>query len=152
MLQWANQIWLRLKALGKRRRLERELDDEVAFHLAMREKKNAAEGLPPDEERYAARRQFGNSAMLKERTREMWTFTSLETLWRDFTYALRTLRKKPGFTAVAVATLALGIGASTAIFSVIENILMEPFPYPDAQRMMTVEIHDASHSDGVGRP
>ena len=119
------------------------MDDEVAFHLAMRTQKNVVEGLPPDESRYAARRQFGNPAILKERTREMWTFTSLETLWRDFTYALRTLRKKPGFTAVAVATLALGIGASTAIFSEIENILMEPFPYPDAQRMMTVEIHDA---------
>src|SRR5580704_3082213 len=97
-----NRLRQRLRAAVKRRQLERELDDEVAFHLAMRAQKNVVEGLPPEESCYAARRQFGNPTILKERTREMWTFTSLETLWRDFTYALRTLRKKPGFTAVAV--------------------------------------------------
>ena len=141
----------RLGAATKRRQLERELDDEVAFHLAMREQKKRAAGVDTDEARYAARRQFGNSTILKERTREMWTFTSLETFWRDFTCALRTLRKKPGFTIVAVLTLALGIGASTAIFSVIENVLVSPFPYPDAQRFMTVEIHDAGRSEAPGR-
>jgi len=146
-----NRLRQRLRAAVKRRQLERELDDEVAFHLAMRAQKNVVEGLPPEESCYAARRQFGNPTILKERTREMWTFTSLETLWRDVTYALRTLRKKPGFTVVAVATLALGIGASTANFSVIENVLVSPFPYPDAQRFMTVEIHDAGRSEAPGR-
>jgi predicted permease len=146
-----NRLRQRLRAAVKRRQLERELDDEVAFHLAMRAQKNVVEGLPPEESCYAARRQFGNPTILKDRTREMWTFTSLETLWRDFTYALRTLRKKPGFTVVAVATLALGIGASTANFSVIENVLVSPFPYPDAQRFMTVEIHDAGRSEAPGR-
>jgi putative ABC transport system permease protein len=151
MLWWANETWVRLKTLGKRRRLDSELNEEVAFHLAMREQKNAAEGLPPDQSRYAARRQFGNATMLKERISEMRTFAWLETLGRDFAYALRTLRKKPGFTAVAMVTLALGIGASTAIFSVIENVLVAPFPYPDAKRFMTVEIRDASRSESPGR-
>jgi len=145
------QIWLRLKALARRKQLDRDLNDEVAFHLAMREEKNRAIGVDSDEARYAARRQFGNATQLKETTRELWTFASLETLWRDFAFALRTLRKKPGFAATAILTLGLGIGASTAIFSVIESILIEPFAYPDAQRMMTVEIHDASHPEGVGR-
>jgi putative ABC transport system permease protein len=146
-----NEIWQRLHGLVGRRRLDRDLEDEVAFHLAMREQKNVAEGLAADESRYAARRQFGNPTMVKERTREVWTFTWMETLWRDFTYALRTLRNKPGFAAVAIATLALGIGASTAIFSVIDNVLVAPFPYPDAKRFMTVEIHDAGRSESPGR-
>jgi hypothetical protein len=73
------------------------------------------------------------------------------TLGQDFRYALRNLRKAPGLAAIAVITLALGIGASTAIFSVIDNILMEPFPYPDAQRFMSVQIHDSERSEPGGR-
>jgi len=76
---------------------------------------------------------------------------NMGTLGQDFRYALRNLRKAPGFAAVAVITLALGIGASTAIFSVIDNILMEPFPYPDAQRFMSVQIHDSERSERGGR-
>src|SRR5712691_7165541 len=74
------------------------------------------------------------------------------TLGQDIRYALRNLRKAPGFAVVAVMTLALGIGASTAIFSVIDNVLMEPFPYPDAQRFMSVLIHDTERSEPGGRP
>src|SRR5947207_13886138 len=73
------------------------------------------------------------------------------TLGQDVRYALRNLRKAPGFAVVAIITLALGIGASTAIFSVIDNILMEPFPYPDAQRFMSVQIHDAERTEPGGR-
>src|SRR2546423_11067528 len=76
----------------------------------------------------------------------------METLGQEFRYALRNLRKTPGFAAIAVITLALGIGASTAIFSVIDNILMEPFPYPDAQRFYSVFIHDTERSEPGGRP
>src|SRR5205809_4832681 len=75
----------------------------------------------------------------------------METLGQDIRYALRNLRKAPGFAVVAIITLALGVGASTAIFSVIDNILMEPFPYPDAQRFMSVQIHDAERIDHCGR-
>jgi putative ABC transport system permease protein len=146
-----NEISQRLRSLARPKQLDRDLEDEFAFHMAMREEKNQAAGMDATEARYSARRQLGNATLLKERTRSMRTFTSLETLWRDFTFALRTLRKKPGFAAVAIATLALGIGASTAIFSVIENVLIEPFPYPDARRFMTVEIHDATRSGSPGR-
>src|SRR2546421_4510462 len=76
---------------------------------------------------------------------------NMGTPGQDIRYALRNLRKAPGFAAVAGITLALGIGASTAIFSVIENVLMEPFPYPDAQRFMSVQIHDAGRTEPGGR-
>ena len=89
------QLWLRLKTLFRRKQLDRDLQDEVAFHLAMREEKNRTDGITAGEERYAARRQFGNITQMKEATRELWTFASLESLWRDLTFALRTL--SPGF-------------------------------------------------------
>jgi hypothetical protein len=82
--------------------------------------------------------------ILKERTREMWTFPFLETLWRDFTYAFRTPTKTSGFTSVVVVTLALGRGASTAIFSVIEPVLIELFPYRDAKRFQATQLWQVS--------
>src|SRR5204863_3542685 len=75
----------------------------------------------------------------------------METLGQDVRYALRNLRRTPGFAAIAVITLALGIGASTAIFSVIDNVLMEPFPYPDADRLMSLQIHDTERNEPGGR-
>jgi putative ABC transport system permease protein len=146
-----SKIWLRFKALARRSQLDRDLQDEVAFHLAMREEKNRATGAADDEARYAARRQFGNATQLKEQTRNMWTFVSIEALWRDLTFALRTLRKRPGFALTAILTLALGIGASTAIFSVIENVLIQPFPYPGADRFYGLEIHDPNRGEAQGR-
>ena len=149
MLDFIRRTWLRLKALVRRKQLDLDLDDEVAFHLAMREEKNRTNGVASAG--YAAHCQFGNTTLIKETARELWTFAPLERLWRDFTFALRMLRKRPGFALTAILTLGLGIGASTAIFSVIESILVEPFAYPDADRMMTVEIHDVDHPKGAGR-
>src|ERR1700677_673679 len=148
---WLGKIWQRIRTTSRPDQLKRDLDDELAFHLDRRTDKNRAAGMDDTEARYAAHRQLGNVTNLKERTREVRILTSLESLWRDFAYAARGVRKKPGFTAVAIATLALGIGASPAIFSVIENVLIEPFPYPDANRFITVEIHDANNVDAAGR-
>jgi putative ABC transport system permease protein len=121
-----NTLRLRLKALIMRRRLDRDLEDELAFHLAMREAAHCE----------TARSGFGNPTSLKETCREMWTFVSLETFWQDLRYGARMLGRTPAFTAAAVLTLALGIGANTAVFSVMNAVLVKSLPYPDLDRLV----------------
>ena len=133
-----NRTWLRLKGLFKRRQLDRDLEDELAFHVARREQKNREAGMDDKEARYVARRQFGNMARAKERTREMWTFRMLEALWQDLRYTGRVLRTKPAFTAVAVLTLAVGIGANSAVFSVVYSVLLKTLPYSQEQRLVMI--------------
>ena len=148
--------WHRLTALFRGRRLERDLDDEIAFHLSMREQDLQSGGLPARDAREEARHRFGNLTYLKEQTRDMWIFPSLESVMQDIRYALRTLRRSPGFTLVAVFALAVGIGANTAIFSLVDATRVRALPYPDAERLVqlwgnvqrtTVERRGASYPD-----
>jgi putative ABC transport system permease protein len=135
---WRTQLRLRLKALFQREKLDRDLENELAFHLAMRVEENRRGGMDTRAAQYAARRQFGNMTRAKERSFEMWTFHVLETLYQDLRHALRVLRSKPAFTVVAVVTVAVGIGANSAVFSVVNSVLLKALPYTQEQRLVMI--------------
>ncbi len=128
--------WHRLKAIVLRRRLDRDLDDELEFHLAMREAELMRGGLTRSHARDAARRQFGNATHFKERTHDMWTFGSFESLRQDVRFAFRTIRKSPGFATVTVMAFAVGIGGNTAIFSMLDAMRASAMPFGQPDRLV----------------
>ncbi|MGA3075632.1 MAG: ABC transporter permease [Bryobacteraceae bacterium] len=130
-MTWWHRLW-------RRSRLEEQLEKEMRFHLDQHTADLIAQGHDPAEARRQARLALGGEEQVKENCRDARGTRWLEDLWQDFRYAVRTLRQRPGFTAVGALTLALGIGASTAIFSVVNPILFEPLPYPHAGRIMMI--------------
>jgi predicted permease len=136
--EWLTEALLKVKTLANRRKLERDLEEELAFHLAKRAEKNRRLGLAASDAEAAARRRFGNVTLVKEDCRERWIFSWMETLWRDARYAARILAKSPGFAAVVVFSLALGIGANTAVFSAMNAVLLHGLPYEHPEELAAI--------------
>jgi putative ABC transport system permease protein len=144
-----------MKFLWLRKQPQAQLNEELRAHLEMSAQDRINRGASPDEAAYAARREFGNVALIQTVTRDQWSWTWLDNLARDFRFAARTLGKNPGFTTVAILTLALGIGANTAIFSVVDAVILRPLPFPNAPRLLDIcarsTLFDFTHL-GVSLP
>jgi len=133
MREW----WSRLCAWATGRRgIADDLAEEVRSHLEMETDDCLERGMPPQEARDAARRRVGNSTLIAEKARDSWGFPPLESLFQDIWYGFRAMRRSPGFSAVVILTFALGVGVNTAIFSVVNSVLLKPLPYPAAERLV----------------
>jgi putative ABC transport system permease protein len=139
-----------LPFFGRRRR-ELELDEEIAGHLSIAAEERVAQGENPAEAAANALRELGNEALVKEAARAQWGWGSLDRFRQDLHYGLRLLARSPGFAAVAIVTLAIGIGTSTAILSVVDAILLRPPAYADPERLVVL-LHGDPRGDGPVAP
>lgn len=131
-------IWLRLRTYWRRRQLSNEFDDEIAFHIATRRERLIADGVSPEAADIAARRAFGSTLRAKEALGEVWAFRWLDDLGRDISFAMRSFRRSPVFALTAVLSLALGIGAATAIYATAYSMLWRPMPVRDPDRLVAM--------------
>jgi len=130
-----------------RRREVQLLGAELQFHIDQQITENIASGMSPREARYAALRLFGNPTLVGEQSRATWSWNGLESLLHDLRYSVRTLTRAPGFAAIAIVVMALGIGANIALFAVVRNVLLRPLPYRDADRLVAIYEHNIDHQD-----
>ena len=147
-MRWIDQLFVRLRSLLKRERVEQELDAELRFHLEQQIEENVAAGMSVSDAQSSAWRSLGSVALVKDQCRDSLGLTLVDDLQREVRHAVRVLARNPGFTTVAVTTLALGLGVNAAIFSLTREVLLRPLPYRDADRL--VRVFEASRT--LGRP
>jgi hypothetical protein len=134
----------RLRTIFRRTRVERELDAELRFHLDMLAAQNVALGMSPQDARRAARQTFGGVEQVKDEVRDTWIARVLETAAQDARYGTRSLRSNAGYSLAVIATMALGIGANTAIFSVVNAVVLQPLPYERGDDLVHSDSRETS--------
>src|SRR4029077_15508330 len=139
-MNWLAKFARRLRMLIHRQQFDADLEEEIRLHLELRQEEQLESGMAAYDAQAAARRRFGNTTYLKEESQIAVGWEWLENLAQDARYGMRLLRKSPRFTAVAVVTLALGIGATVAIFSVLDGVVLEPLSYPHPEQLVSVEV------------
>jgi predicted permease len=149
-MQWSHQVWMRLQTFFRRHRFTEQLSDEVRFHLEEQIAENMAAGMSPEDARYAAMRLFGNSTWLKEETRATWGWLWVDEVSQDLRYGFRALRRSPLFTTVAVLTLALGIGANTAMFSLLDQVVLRLLPVNHPEQLAIVRETGNHYGNSYG--
>ncbi len=135
-----HEFWLQAKGLFRRRQMHREMADELELHQELLRAKLLRDGVAEEDVEAAVRRRFGNSSQWQERLRELWQVRWVENFARDVSFAARLLRRSPGFTAVALLTLMLGVGANTTVFSIIDGLLLRPLPVPHSDQLAVLGI------------
>lgn len=143
--RWTDILRNRLRSVFQRERVEHELDKELRFHLEQQIEENLAACMSPLEARLSALRKLGGVTRIQEECRDMRRTNHLEDFWQDLRYAARTLGRSPGFAAVIVLTMALSIGANSAIFSVIDGVLLKPLPYPHPDRLVRIFLSSVEY-------
>ena len=143
MRQWWSKV---ARALGRRRNLANELQQEMDAHLQFLIDESLERGMPPEEARAAARRRFGNAATVREQSYQSWQFPTFESLLQDLRYAARGIWRAPVFSLIVILTLAVGVGANTAIFSAVYAVLLKPLPFPSGERLVWLGESSAKSS------
>jgi putative ABC transport system permease protein len=139
---------MRILMLFGRGRAASHLNNELRFHLDRQISENIAAGMAPEEARYSALRTFGNPLLLREQSRASWSWNGLESILRDLRFAFRALRRTPGFTAIAIVVMALGIGANVALFTVVRNVILKPLPFQNPDRLLML-YEDSVRNPGI---
>ena len=146
-MRWIDRIRMAMIVLFRRDNETARLNDELQFHLEQQVQENLGRGMSPEQARAAAVRAFGNPTHLREEARSQWSWEWLEKFWRDIRYGARTLRRSPGFALVAIAVMALGIGATTSLFTIVRAVLLKPLPFRDPQNLVMVYEHFRTVTD-----